>query len=121
MNTRDNLKQFGAHQKALALFDLVVADLGPLANNSILYRLIAQQFASADSIAANIEEGYGRGSRKDYAHFLIIARGSAQETCGRYERFKHWLPPTIIKARVALCGEIVGILSSTINTLREQA
>ena len=121
MNTRDNLKQFGAHQKALALFDSVVADLGPLANNSILYRLIAQQFASADSIAANIEEGYGRGSRKDYAHFLIIARGSAQETCGRYERFKHWLPPTIIKARVALCGEIVGILTSTINTLREPA
>jgi four helix bundle protein len=121
MNARDNLKQFGAHQKALALFDLVVADLGPLANNSILYRLIAQQFASADSIAANIEEGYGRGSRKDYAHFLIIARGSAQETCGRYERFKHWLPPTIIKARVALCGEIIGILSSTIKTLREPA
>ena len=115
----DKLKQYGAHQKALALFDLVVADLNPLAQNSTLYRLIAQQFASADSIAANIEEGYGRGSRKDYSHFLIIARDSAQETCGRYERLKHWLPPTTIKARVALCGEIIGILSSTIKPLRE--
>ena len=93
MTNKEKLKQYGAHQKALALFDLVVADLSPLAQNSTLYRLIAQQFASADSIAANIEEGYGRGSRKDYAHFLIIARGSAQETCGRYERLKHWLPP----------------------------
>jgi four helix bundle protein len=119
MSNRDNLKQFGAHQKALTLFDLVVADLNPLAQNFTLHRLIAQQFASADSIAANIEEGYGRGSRKDYAHFLIIARGSAQETCGRFERFKHWLPRAIIDARVALCGEIIGILSGTIKTLRE--
>jgi four helix bundle protein len=120
MTNKEKLKQYGAHQKALALFDLVVADLSPLAQNSTLYRLIAQQFASADSIAANIEEGYGRGSRKDYAHFLIIARGSAQETCGRYERLKHWLPPTTIEAHAALCGEIIGILSSTIKTLREQ-
>jgi four helix bundle protein len=119
MTNQDKLKQYGAPKKALALFDLVVADLGPLANNSILYRLIAQQLASADSVAANIEEGYGRGSRKDYAHFLIIARDSAQETSGRYERFRHWLPPATIEARVALCGEIIGILSSTIKTLRE--
>ena len=120
MTNGENLRRFGAHQKSLALFDLVVTDLSPLARNSTLHRLIAQQLASADSIAANIEEGYGRGSRKDYSHFLIIARGSAQETCGLYERFKHWLPSTTIEARVALCGEIIGILSSTIKTLRAQ-
>ena len=112
------LENFSAHRKALELFDFVVADLRPLSKHAALARLIAQQLASADSIAANIEEGYGRGSTKDYSHFLIIARGSAQETGGRYQRFKHWLAPEVIAARVALCGEIIAILTASINTLR---
>ena len=31
------------------------------------------------SIASNIAEGYGRGTRKDYKQFLCIARGSTLE------------------------------------------
>lgn len=112
--------RFGAHQKALALFDGFVADLAPLTGEPALQRLISQQFASADSIPSNIEEGYGRGSKRDYAHFLIIARGSAQETRGRYERLKHWLSPEVITLRVALCDEIIAILTATIRRLREQ-
>jgi len=121
MPTGDRLRNFGAHQKALELFDLVVADLGPLLPNSTLHRLIAQQYSSADSIAANIEEGYGRESKRDYAHFLVVARGSAQETAGRYGRLKHWLAADVVANRVALCGEIIGILSAAIKTLREDA
>jgi len=119
MSADDKLHQFGAYRKACVLFDLAVADLTPLAKNPICARLVAQQIASSDSIAANIEEGYGRRSRKDYAHFLVIARGSATETRGRYEqRFKHWLPADVIAARVALCEEIVAILSASIRRLR---
>lgn len=105
MPESDSLKRFGAHQKALVLFDAVVADLTPLAKEPALQRLVAQQYASADSIASNIEEGYGRGSKREYAQFLIIARGSAQETRGRYERLKPWLAPEVIDPRVALCDE----------------
>jgi len=120
MPESESLKRFGAHQKALLLFDGVVADLAPLAKELTLQRLIAQQYASADSIASNIEEGYGRGSPRDYTHFLIIARGSAQETRGRYGRLKHWLPPEVIAPRVSLCDEIIAILTATITTLRNQ-
>ena len=116
----ENLSRFGAHLKALELFDHVVSDLEPLTKEPVLYRLISQQLASADSIASNIEEGYGRGSRKEDVQFLIIARGSAQETAGRYGRLKHWLPGAVVDTRVVLCGEINGILSSTIKTLRER-
>ncbi|PTX92762.1 hypothetical protein DB354_14815 [Opitutus sp. ER46] len=92
----------------------------PLTKSAALARLIGQQLASADSIAANIEEGYGRGSPKEYAHFLVIARGSAQETAGRYERLKHWLPAETVDARVVLCREIIAILTKSISTLRSQ-
>ena len=119
MSENDTLQNFGAYQKALQLFDFVVADLTPLAKLPALQRLISQQFASADSIASNIEEGFGRGTRKEYSQFLIIARGSAQETRGRYGRFRHWLPADVIDCRQVLCGEIIGILSASINTLRQ--
>ena len=119
MAADDKLHQFRAYRKACELFDLVVADLTPLAKNPLCMRLVSQQIASADSVASNIEEGYGRRSRKDYSHFLIISRGSATETRGRYEqRLKHWLPAEIITARVSLCEEIVAILSASIRTLR---
>jgi four helix bundle protein len=113
-----SLLSFGAHKKALELFDLVVADLSPLTKDPSLQRLVSQQLASADSIAANIEEGYGRGSAADYSRFLLIARGSAQETAGRYGRLQHWLPEAVVVARVALCNEIIAILTTTVRTLR---
>lgn len=111
---------FSAYSKARKLFDLTVADLRGLARDPACGRLVTQQIASADSIASNIEEGYGRESARDYAHFLVIARGSAQETAGRYERFKLWLPAEIIATRLALCGEIIAILTGSIRTLRKE-
>ena len=34
---------------------------------------------AANSVGANIAEGFGRDTDKDFAHFLAIARGSANE------------------------------------------
>ena len=43
------------------------------------YRLTSQLVRAAVSIPANIAEGHARGTRKDYAHFISVARGSAAE------------------------------------------
>ncbi len=43
------------------------------------YRLTAQMIRAAISVPANIAEGHARATRKDYAHFVSIARGSAAE------------------------------------------
>jgi four helix bundle protein len=121
---RDNstgLDGFSAYGKALELFDLVAADVQALSAKYELTKLLAQQLASADSIAANIEEGYGRGSKRDYSHFLIIARGSAQETLGRCKRLTHWLDSPRTEQETALLSEIIAILTASIRTLRTAA
>ena len=121
MSQDDSLHRFVADPKACQLFDLVVSDMNPLTQNPLCTRLAAQQVASAGSISSNIEDGYGRRSRADHARFLVIARGSATETRGRYEqRSKHWLPPEIVAPCVALCEEIIALLSATIRTLRPE-
>jgi four helix bundle protein len=115
---RKGLEDFGAYRKANELFDLVVADMNEISNRQLCWKLIAQQLGSADSICANMEEGYGRYSPKEYIQYLVISRGSAQETRGRYNRMRHWLSPAIVTARIALCDEILGILTTSINTLK---
>jgi four helix bundle protein len=44
------------------------------------YRIIEQTEAAATSISANIAEGKGRYSRKEFKQYLYIARGSIYET-----------------------------------------
>ena len=118
--SQSGLEAFGAYQKARQLFDLVVADMEALKANPLCYRLVSQQIGSADSICANIEEGYGRLSRVEYVRFLDIARGSARETRGRYERMRQWIDNKLVRQRIELIDEIIGILTSSIGTMRRK-
>ena len=113
------LDEFGAYRKALELFDKVVQDINQYLRDRRLDKLVSQQLGSADSVCANIEEGYGRESTIEYRRFLIIARGSLRETQGRYRRRRHWLPEEIVNDRIELAEEINRILSATINRLKK--
>lgn len=43
------------------------------------YRLVSQVTRAAVSVSANIAEGRSRATRKDFANFLAIAKGSLME------------------------------------------
>lgn len=45
-----------------------------------LFRLVSQLCRSVSSIPANIAEGFGRTSKKEFVRFLSIAKGSAKES-----------------------------------------
>jgi four helix bundle protein len=114
------LENFPAYQKTPELFDLTVHDPIPLAKKPETARLVSQQIASADSMAAHTEEGYGQESPTEYAQFLTLSRGSAQETLGRFHRLRHRLSEDVVEHRRQLCQEIIAILSATIKTLRSE-
>jgi len=60
----------------------VVADTYAIARKFPTFEnfgLCSQMQRAAVSIAANIAEGHGRGTRTDYAHFLDMSNGSVAE------------------------------------------
>src|SRR6266478_10204708 len=68
-------------QKAIELFELVWATV--FTENKIDFKLRSQIADAAQSVSANISEGYGRRSLNEYIQFLYDTLGSLAETMTR--------------------------------------
>jgi four helix bundle protein len=115
----DPLWGFEIYRKALFLSDLAWIDCDKLASDRKGRSLLQQLLRSAGSVAANIEEGYGRGFGKDYARFQRIALGSAREARGWYYRARHVFSSETIDHRMKLLDEIIAglVLASNVQRL----
>lgn len=106
----DPLWDFVTYRKALFFSDLAWFDCEKLLVDERGKGIAWQLIASAGSVAANIEEGFGRGFGKDYARFLTMSLGSARESRGWYFRGRHILEAELLDHRLSLADEIIASL-----------
>ena len=95
--------------------------LGKLLPKSEEYRLTSQLLRAAASVPANIAEGHARGTRKDYAHFISIARGSlaGTETILLLLVDVDLLTKEQVGAALDLCSETGRMLNGLLTRLRK--
>ena len=78
MTTIQSHRDLIVWQKAMDLAEIVYA-LAARFPSKETYRLGSQITRAAASVPANIAEGNARGTKRDYANFLSVAKGSLME------------------------------------------
>ncbi|WBL41249.1 four helix bundle protein [Algoriphagus halophytocola] len=119
MNGDFGFKELKVWQKSIEFAD-VVLDLVENLNSSLKhYRLVEQIEACSVSISANIAEGKGRESKKEYIRFLYIARGSLYESISILTLFekRKWISKEVLENLEKLGVEIASMLKGLINAI----
>ena len=112
---RDPVERVQAYQLALEAMRLGRADARRLRADPLMREVGGQLVRATASIAANLAEGYSRGSNADRRNFLQYALGSARESYVWYEAAD--LPQG--KERIARLTSIRRLLLTMIRTSRE--
>ena len=87
------------------------------------YRLLEQLESAVTSVPMNIAEGKGRESKKEFIHFLYIARGSIYETLTLLEIFQMqgWINADTFKSLETSGIEIIKMLKGLIKAIAQSA
>lgn len=81
-------KELMVWQKGMEFANQVIQLIDGLDTPRKHYRLLEQLESAVTSVPMNIAEGKGRESKKEFVHFLYIARGSIYETLTLLEIFQ---------------------------------
>ena len=115
----DPIWRLPAYRIALFMSRIAQEDAVVLIRDRAPPHVYSQLERSADSIRANISEGYSRLSGKERARFFEIALGSAREAKDWYRGLESWLGIQAVQERAALLTRAIKIL--TVAIPRERA
>ena len=109
-------------QKASELLKETVHDISSFPSKIGVRQIGDQLFRSVSSISANIAEGFGKRSRKEFIQACVIARGEIDESRNWYYQCKNlsFLGEEIVKKRD---GELIilrKMLTSLISHLNKR-
>ena len=107
------------YQKALDFSIAVIHVIDEIDTPRKHYQLIEQLEASCTSVVLNIAEGKGRFSKREFKHFLYIARGSLYETITMLQIFKkkNWLSDKTYENLYLEAEKISRMLSGLIHSI----
>jgi four helix bundle protein len=85
------------------------------------FRLLEQIEASSASISANLAEGKGRFSKKEFVQYCYIARGSLYETMTFLEIFKRkgWISTADLSSLREEAISIASMIKGLINSIKK--
>jgi four helix bundle protein len=112
-------KDLQVWQKSMVFADEVIQLIDEMETPRKHYRLFEQLESAVTSVPMNIAEGKGRNSKKEFVHFLYIARGSLYETLTLLEIFKmrNWLNTETFIDLEHKSNEIAKMLKGLINSI----
>ena len=112
-------KELHVWQKSMVFADEVIQLIDEMETPRKHYRLFEQLESAVTSVPMNIAEGKGRNSKKEFIHFLYIARGSLYETLTLLEIFKmrDWLNAQTYLDLENKSNEIAKMLKGLINSI----
>jgi len=107
-------------QKAIDFAEVVIKTIDEFEAPRKHFRIIEQLEAASISISSNIAEGKGRFSKKEFVHYLYIARGSLFETVSLLILIRRlaWISESKLSELKLLGEEIAKMLNSLIKSLK---
>lgn len=120
----DKMRNFKKIEAWLLASDLAVAIYAQTGKfpKEERYGMISQVRRSTISVLANIAEGAGRQHKKEYLHFLYIARGSLSETESLLEVSVrlHYLEQPNLQQLIELCHKTAKCLYGLIRAVESE-
>ena len=116
-------KELLVWQKSMDLATKVIQIVDGLNTDRRHYRLIEQLESCVTSIPMNIAEGKGRESKKEFARFLYISRGSIYETLTLLEIFHRqgWITSDVYRSFEKDALEVIRMLKGLINAIQAKS
>ena len=107
-------------QKSIDFAEAVIKTIDQFEAPRKHYRIIEQLEAASISVSSNIAEGKGRFSKKEFTHYLYIARGSLFETVSLLILIRRltWISEEKLLELKLLGEEIAKMLNSLIRSIK---